>query len=76
MELIVHKPTCTVRGRPCACEPEVFPVERAREAFDACEEAPGRLEHGRWTPPVHVDTLDTPNSQAKRHGRHKGQISN
>lgn len=69
MELAVHKPTCPTRRRPCNCNPEVFPVAQAREAYAACHGDSGRIEHGTWTPPVHVNTIDTRNSQSRRHTR-------
>lgn len=73
MELFVHKPACASRRRPCDCNPDVYPVTQAGEALAACQGDSGRLEHGTWTPPVHVATIDHPNSQARRHDR---EISN
>lgn len=73
LALFAHRMDCITRHRPCDCEPKPFPVEKAEEALAACNGDHRYLELGQWTPPVRVDTIETPNSQSKRHDR---EISN
>lgn len=74
LPLIVHAADCaTKRIEGCTCTPQVFDATEAHLARAAHGGDHTRLELGRYTPPVHVNTIHVDRSQARRHGR---EISN
>lgn len=69
LELVVHAPACRTKRQDdgCTCTPERFDATQATLARQAHGGDPGRLELGRWRPPVHVNTIHVDRSQARRH---------